>query len=54
MFKRNKNPDRTKTIPKRVLTQMYDSYSRPSVNEGFSAIYDGQIFNCPLEETFLV
>ncbi len=54
MFKRNKNPDRTKTIPKRVLTQMYDSYSRPSVNEGFSSIYDGQIFNCPLEETFLV
>jgi predicted kinase len=54
MFRRNKNKDRTKTIPRRVLTQMYDSYSRPSVNEGFSAIYDGQIFNCPLKETFSV
>jgi predicted kinase len=52
MLKRNHNEDRTKIVPKRVLLQMFESYSRPTVEEGFSSVYSGQSYNCPLIEDF--
>lgn len=51
MLKRNRNEDRTKTVPQRVLLQMFESYKRPTVEEGFSMVYDGQFFKCPLEQS---
>lgn len=50
MLKRNRNEDRTKTVPQRVLLQMFESYKRPTIEEGFSMVHDGQFFKCPLEQ----
>ena len=47
MLKRNHNEDRTKTVPQRVLLQMFDAYKRPSVEEGFDEVYDGHLKKCP-------
>lgn len=41
MFQRNHNKDRTKTIPDSVLESMHGSYVRPTVDEGFLAVYSG-------------
>ena len=48
MLSRNYNEDRTKLVPIPVLESMFDSYKRPSVEEGFSQVADGRSFNCPL------
>ena len=45
MFKRNHNKDRTKTIPDSVLESMHGSYVRPTVDEGFLAVYGGEEFS---------
>ena len=50
MLKRNHNKDRTKVVPQRVLLQMFESYKRPTIEEGFCSVYDGQFFKCPLEQ----
>jgi len=50
MFRRNKNADRTKTVPRRVLIQMHDSYIRPTEKEEFSGVYNGHFYNCPLTD----
>lgn len=50
MLKRNHNKDRTKVVPQRVLLQMFESYKRPTIEEGFCSVHDGQFFNCPLEQ----
>lgn len=48
MLKRNRNEDRTKTIPQKVLLQMFEAYTRPTIEEGFSTVHDGHFFKCPL------
>lgn len=48
MFKRNHNKDRTKTVPEYVLESMFNSYVRPTVEEGFSSVNNGHFFKCPL------
>lgn len=53
MLKRNHNQDRTKVVPQRVLLQMFDSYKRPELSEGFDSVYDGQFYSCPLKEPIL-
>jgi predicted kinase len=45
MFKRNHNEDRTKTIPDSVLESMHNSYVRPTIEEGFLAVYGGDEFS---------
>lgn len=45
MFQRNHNKDRTKTIPDSVLESMYNSYVRPTIDEGFLSVYRGEEFS---------
>lgn len=45
MFRRNHNEDRTKTIPDSVLESMHNSYVRPTIKEGFLAVYGGDEFS---------
>lgn len=45
MLKRNHNKDRTKVVPQRVLLQMFDSYTRPSIEEGFDEVHDGFLYS---------
>jgi predicted kinase len=45
MIRRNHNEDRTKTIPDSVLESMHNSYVRPTIEEGFLAVYGGDDFS---------